>query len=101
MPQHLAVELLQFLLNGEFSVRWQKNIIQTLVFTNKLEQTLKLYQNRIIKTTQVIDDLIQLARDLREDNTCDDKLGFSNDVIAFYDALDINDNTVMVLGDEM
>ena len=101
MPQrNLAVELLQKLLKGEISVRRRKNVVQARSFAQMLEQTLRRYQNRAIEAAQVIEELIQLARELREATVRGEKLGLSEDELAFYDALETNDSAVQVLGDE-
>ncbi len=69
MPQrNLAVELLQKLLKGELSVRRRKNVVQARSFAEMLEQTLRRYQNRAIEAAQVIGELIQLAKEMREAN---------------------------------
>ena len=65
-----------------------------------LEQTLRRYQNRSIEAAQVIEELIQLARELREADVRGEKLGLSEDELAFYDALGTNDSAVQVLGDK-
>ena len=101
MPQrNLAVELLQKLLKGELSARRRKNIIQARSFAKMLEQTLRHYQNRAVEAAQVIEELSQLARELREANARGEKLGLGEDELAFYDALETNDSAVQVLGDE-
>ena len=101
MPQrNLAVELLQKLLKGELSVRRRKNVVQARSFAEMLEQTLRRYQNRAIEAAQVIEELIQLAKDMREANARGERLGLSEDEVAFYDALETNDSAVQVLGDE-
>ena len=101
MPQrNLAVELLQKLLKGEVATRRRKNVVQARSFAEMLEQTLRRYQNRAIEAAQVIEELIQLARDMREANARGEKLGLSDDELAFYDALETNDSAVEVLGDE-
>ena len=101
MPQrNLAVELLQKLLKGELSVRRGKNVVQARSFAEMLEQTLRRYQNRAIEAAQVIEELIQLAKDMREANARGEQLGLSEDELAFYDALETNDSAVQVLGDE-
>ena len=101
MPQrNLAVELLQKLLKGELVTRRRKNVVQARSFAEMLEQTLRRYQNRAIEAAQVIEELIQLARDLREANARGEALGLSEDELAFYDALETNDSAVRVLGDE-
>ena len=101
MPQrNLAVELLQKLLRGELSIRRRTNVVQARSFADMLEQTLRRYQNRAIEAAQVIEELIQLAREMREAAARGERLGLSEDELAFYDALETNDSAVQVLGDE-
>ena len=101
MPhRNLAVELLQKLLRGEVSTRRRKNVVQARSFAEMLEQTLRRYQNRAIEAAQVIEELIVLAREMREANARGELLGLSEDELAFYDALETNDSAVKVLGDE-
>ena len=101
MPhRNLAVELLQKLLKGEVSSRRRKNVVQARSFADMLEQTLRRYQNRAIETAQVIEELIQLAKDMREANARGERLGLSEDELAFYDALETNDSAVQVMGDD-
>ena len=101
MPQrNLAVELLQKLLRGEVASRRRTNVVQARSFAEMLEQTLRRYQNRAIEAAQVIEELIQLAREMREANARGDRLGLTDDELAFYDALETNDSAVQVLGDE-
>ncbi len=100
MPQrNLAVELLQKLLKGEVATRRRKNVVQARSFAEMLEQTVRRYQNRAIEAAQVIEELIQLARDMRAANARGQELGLSEDEIAFYDALETNDSAVKVLGE--
>ena len=101
MPhRNLAVELLQKLLKGEVSKRRRKNVVQARSFAEMLEQTLRRYQNRAIEAAQVIEELIGLAKDMREANERGERLDLSEDELAFYDALETNDSAVQVLGDE-
>ena len=101
MPQrNLAVELLQKLLKDELAVRRRKNVVQARSFAELLEQSLRRYQNRAIEAAQVIEELIELARDMRKANARGERLGLSEDELAFYDALETNDSAVQVLGDE-
>ena len=101
MPhRNLAVELLQKLLKGEVSTRRRKNVVQARSFSEMLEQTLRRYQNRSIEAAQVIEELIELAKEMREANARGEQLGLSEDELAFYDALETNDSAVQVLGDE-
>ncbi len=101
MPQrNLAVELLQKLLRGELNTRRRKNIVQARSFAEMLEQTIRRYQNRAIEAAQVIEELIKLAKDMRDANARGVKLGLSEEELAFYDALETNDSAVKVLGDD-
>ena len=101
MPhRNLAVELLQKLLKGEVSTRRRKNVVQAKSFAEMLEQTLRRYQNRAIEAAQVIEELIELAKEMREASERGEHLGLSEDELAFYDALEANDSAVQVLGDE-
>ena len=101
MPQrNLAVELLQKLLKGEVGSRRRRNVVQARSFAEMLEQTIRKYQNRAIEAAQVIEELIQLAKEMREANARGEALGLSEDELAFYDALETNDSAVKVLGDE-
>jgi type I restriction enzyme R subunit len=101
MPQrNLAVELLQKLLKGELATRRRKNVVQARSFAEMLEQTLRRYQNRAIEAAQVIEELIALAKDMREAQARGEALKLSDDELAFYDALETSDSAVKVLGDD-
>jgi len=101
MPQrNLAIELLRKLLAGEIKSRGRKNIVQARSFAEMLEQSIRKYQNRAIETAQVIEELIALAKEIREADRRGEELGLSEDEMAFYDALEVNDSAVKVLGDE-
>ena len=98
--RNLAVELLRKLLKGELAVRRRKNVVQVRSVAEMLEQTVRRYANRAVEAAQVIEELIQLAREMREANARGEALGLSEDELAFYDALGTNDSAVQVLGDE-
>lgn len=101
MPQkNLAVELLTKLLQGEIRTRRRKNLVQARSFAELLDQALRRYQNRAIEAAQVIEELIELAREMREADRRGEELGLTEDEVAFYDALETNDSAVKVLGDE-
>jgi type I restriction enzyme R subunit len=101
MPQrNLAVELLRKLLSGEIRARRRKNVVLAKSFAEMLEESLRKYQNRAIEAAQVIEELIGLARDMREAGARGEKLGLNDDEVAFYDALETNDSAVKLLGDE-
>ena len=98
--RNLAVELLQKLLKGELAVRRRKNVVQARSFAELLERTVRRYANRAVEAAQVIEELIQLARDMREASARGETLGLSETELAFYDALETNDSAVQILGDE-
>jgi len=101
MPQrNLAAEMLRKLLEGEIRTRSRRNIVQARSFAEMLENSIRRYQNRAIETAQVIEELIALAKNLREADRRGEELGLTEDEVAFYDALGVNDSAVKVLGDE-
>lgn len=100
LPQrNLAVELLQKLLNNELKIRSKKYLVQSRSFAEMLEATIRKYQNRTIEAAQVIAELIELARNMREGQKRGADLGLTDDEVAFYDALEVNDSAVKVLGE--
>lgn len=101
LPQrNLAVELLRKLLTGEIKARGRKNVVLARSFAEMLEEAIRRYQNRGIETAQVIEELIRLAKEMREADRRGERLGLSEDEVAFYDALETNDSAVKVLGDK-
>jgi type I restriction enzyme R subunit len=102
MPhKNLAVELLQKLLKGEIFGRRKKNVVQARSFAEMLEQTIRKYQNRAIEAAQILEELIGLAKDMKEADKRGETLDLSEDELAFYDALETNDSAVKVMGDEI
>jgi type I restriction enzyme R subunit len=101
LPQrNLAVELLNKLLSDEIRTRKRKNVVQARSFSEMLERSIRSYQNRSVQTATVIEELITLAKEMREADRRGEDLGLSDDELAFYDALETNDSAVAVLGDE-
>ncbi|NSW82200.1 MAG: type I restriction endonuclease subunit R [Syntrophothermus sp.] len=101
MPQkNLAVELLRKLLSGEIRARARKNVVQARSFAAMLEQAIRRYQNRVVEAAQVIEELIALAKEMRQANERGEKLGLNEEELAFYDALGTNGSAIQVLGDE-
>lgn len=101
IPQkNLALEALKKLLNDEIRIKMQKNIVQARSFREMLEKTIRKYTNRTIETAEVIEELIELAKKMREESERGANLNLSDAELAFYDALGVNDSAVKVLGDE-
>ncbi len=98
--RNLAFEVLQKLLNDEIKTRSKKNLIQGRSFAEMLEKAIKRYQNKSIETARVIEELIELAKGMREASRRGEELSLTEDELAFYDALEVNDSAVKVLGNE-
>ena len=98
--RNLAVELLQKLLKGEVAATRRRNLVRARSFAEMLDMAIRRYQNRSVAAAQVIEELIELARELRDAGARGEQLGLSDDELAFYDALETNDSAVQVLGDE-
>jgi type I restriction enzyme R subunit len=98
--KNLALEVLKKLLNDEIKTRSRKNLIQARSFREMLENTIKRYQNRSLETAEVINELTELAQYIKKAHQRGENLGLSEDEIAFYDALEVNDSAVSVLGDD-
>ena len=101
IPQkNLAYEALKKLLNEEIKLISRKNIVKGRSFAELLEKTIKQYTNKAIEAAQVIEELINLAKDIKKGKEEGKKLGLTEDEVAFYDALYVNDSAVQVLGDD-
>lgn len=101
LPQrNLALELLRKLINDEIKMRSRKNIVQARSFSEMLEQSIRKYQNRAIETAEVIQELIRIAKELREAQKHGESLGLNEDEAAFYDALADNGSARKVMGDD-
>jgi type I restriction enzyme R subunit len=101
LPQkNLAVEMLRKLLTDEIKTRSRRNVVKSRLFSELLVASIRKYQNRAIQAAQVIEELIGLAKQMRDESAKGEALGLSVDEVAFYDALEVNDSAVKVLGDE-
>ena len=101
LPQrNLALELLKKLINDEIKGRSRKNVVQARSFAEMLELAVRKYQNRAIEAAEVIQELIDLAKKIREAQGRGEKLGLNDDEMAFYDALADNGSAREVMGDE-
>lgn len=98
--RNLAVELLQKLLKGEIKTRRQQNVVQSRSFADMLVNAINAYHNRAITTQEVIDQLIELAKEMRDAGAKGKELGLNHEESAFYDALAANDSALEVLGDK-
>ena len=97
--KNVALELLKKLLNDEVRVRTKRNIAQSKSLMEMLDGAINKYQNNLLTTAEVIDELIKIARDLKKADMRTKEMGMSNDELAFYDALSLNDSAADALGD--
>lgn len=97
--KNIAMELLKKILNDEIRSRVRKNFIQSKKMSEMLENAIRKYQNNLLTTAQVIEELIKLAKDIRKDDERGGELGLTDDELAFYDALANNQSAIEVLGD--
>ena len=97
--RNLAVELLERLLKDDIRARFSTNVVQSAKFSDLLQASLIRYRNRAIETAQVIEELIQMAKTFNEAAQRGVDLGLLPDEMAFYDALETNEASVRLLGD--
>lgn len=98
--QNLALELLKKILNDEIKSRAKTNLVKSRKLLEMLETALKKYQNNLLTTAEIIQELINIAKEIKEADKEGEKLGLTQDEVAFYNALEVNDSAVRVLGDE-
>jgi len=99
--KNLALELLKTLLNNEIKTRQKLNLVQSKKFSEMLEQAVKNYQNNLITSAQVIDEMIRLAKDIKEADRKGVDLGLDFREYAFYSALEVSNSAVSILGDDV
>jgi type I restriction enzyme R subunit len=99
--QNLAMELLKKILNDEIKSRAKTNLVKSRALLEMLERAIKKYQNNLLTTAEIIQELINIAKVIKESDAEGEKLGLSTDEVAFYNALETNDSAVKVLGDEI
>lgn len=99
--RNLALELLKRLLNDEITTRKRTNLVQGKKFSDMLADAVKRYQSGLIDSARLIEELIQLAKDIREADKRGEALNLRPDELAFYDALADNPSAEAVLGDQI
>ncbi|MDA8631525.1 type I restriction endonuclease subunit R [Litoricolaceae bacterium] len=100
MPhKNLAVELLQRLIKDEVKTKFKTNVVKQRKFSDLLEKSLGKYANRAIEAAQVIEELIAMAKQFKEDLEKAESHGLSGEEQAFYDALAQNQSAQDVMGE--
>ncbi|NOR63879.1 MAG: HsdR family type I site-specific deoxyribonuclease [Rhodobacteraceae bacterium] len=98
--KNLALEALKKLLNGEIKGRAAKNVVEAKAFSERLEASIARYHSNAITSLEMIQELIDLSKDLQASILRGEELGLSPEELAFYDALSDNNSAVEVLGNE-
>jgi type I restriction enzyme R subunit len=98
--QNLALELLKKLLNDEIKTRAKTNLVKSKALLEMLETAIKKYQNNLLSTAEIIQELINIAKEISKADKEGELLGLTVDELAFYNALEVNDSAVQVLGDD-
>jgi type I restriction enzyme R subunit len=98
--KNLAFELLRKILNDEIKARAKTNLVKSRALLEMLEAAIKRYQNNLLSTAEIIQELISIAKEIKETDKEGERLGLSTEEVAFYNALEVNDSAVKVLGDE-
>ena len=98
--KNVAAELLAKLLKDEIKQRSVRNLVQSRAFSEMLRSTLNAYHNRAIATQEVIEELINLAKEMDAATKRGQDLGLNDDEIAFYDALAANESAVQAMGND-
>ncbi len=99
--KHLALELLKRILNDEIQARLKFNVVEGRRLLEMLETSIKKYQNNLLSTAEIIEELVAIARQIRTVDGLAEKLKLSKDEFAFYTALEVNDSAVKGLGREV
>ncbi|MEK7263435.1 MAG: DUF3387 domain-containing protein, partial [Bacteroidota bacterium] len=99
--QNLALELLKRILNDEIKSRARVNLVKSRKLLEMLESSIKKYQNNLLTTAEIIQELINIAQEIKEADKEGERLGLSIEEVAFYNALEVNDSAVQVLGNEI
>jgi type I restriction enzyme, R subunit len=97
---NLALQALQKLLNDEIRSRSRSNVVETKKFSERLEAAIARYHTNALSTVEILQELIQLAKDVRAAHQRGEAEGLSADEIAFYDALAENESAVEAMGDD-
>jgi len=98
--KNVALELLKKLLDDEVKTRAKRNLIQSRKFSEMLENAINRYRNNLLTSAEVIEELIKIAKEIKQSDTVNEELGLSDEEVAFYDVLSINDSAKQVLGQD-
>jgi type I restriction enzyme R subunit len=98
--KNLAIELLKKILNNELKIRLKTNLVKSRKLLEMLKGAIKRYQNNLLTTAEIIQELINIAKEIKKADKEGEELGLTPDEVAFYNALEVNDSAVQVLGND-
>ena len=98
--KNLALEALRKLINGEIHSGSRVNVVQSRAFSDRLEEAIARYHTNAITTAEVLQELIELAKDIHAAHRRGEDDGLSQEEISFYDALAQNESAVEVMGND-
>lgn len=98
--KNIALELFKKLLNDEIKSRIKKNLVQSKSLIEMLESSIKKYHNKLVSTAEVIEELINLAKDIQKSDAKRSEMGLSDFEFAFYSAVASNESVLELMGKE-
>jgi len=99
--KNLAIELLRKILDNELTLRSKTNLVKSKTLLEMLESSIKRYQNNLLTTAEIIQELIDIANEIKKADREGEELGLTTEEVAFYNALEVNESAVKVLGDDV
>jgi len=99
--KNLAIELLRKILDNELTNRSKTNLVKSKTLFEMLESSIKRYQNNLLTTAEIIQELIDIANEIKKADKDGEELGLTTEEVAFYNALEVNESAVKVLGDDV
>ena len=99
--KNLAIELLRKILDNELTLRSKTNLVKSKTLLEMLESSIKRYQNNLLTTAEIIQELIDIANEIKKADKEGEELGLTTEEVAFYNALEVNESAVKVLGDDV
>jgi Type I site-specific restriction-modification system, R (restriction) subunit and related helicases len=98
--KNIAIELLKRIINDQIKIITKRSYVKSKSLLQLYEETIKKYQNKILTAAQVIEELLNLAREIRETNKEPEQMGLTEYEYAFYTAIADNQSALELMGKE-
>jgi type I restriction enzyme R subunit len=98
--KNIAIELLKRIINDQIKIITKRSYVKSKSLLQLYEETIKKYQNKILTAAQVIEELLNLAREIREINKEPEQMGLTEYEYAFYTAIADNQSALELMGKE-